>query len=68
MKVRGIQYILTVFINPFFFRESLSHRTASITTGVVMDLKLTTILAYADISTIGTSLAVDDTVSDFGLL
>ena len=33
-----------------------------------MDLKLTTILAYADISTIGTSLAVDDTVSDFGLL
>ena len=33
-----------------------------------MDLKLTTIFAYADISTIGTSLAVDDTVSDFGLL
>ena len=33
-----------------------------------MNLELTTILAYADISTIGTGLAVDDTVSDFGLL
>jgi hypothetical protein len=33
-----------------------------------MNLELTTIFAYADISTISTGLAVDDTMSDFGLL
>ena len=68
MKVWGIQYILTTLINPFFLRKSLAHRTASVTTGVIMNLKLPAILTNADVSTVSTGFTVDDTVSNIGLL
>ena len=68
MEVRSFQYILPTFIHPLFLGQSLTHGTASVAAGIVMDLQMPTVLAHTDIGTISSGLTVNNTVSNLGLL
>ena len=67
MKIRCFQYILTTFIHPFFFGQSLAHGTTPVTTGIIMNLWMSAVFTDAYIGTICTSFTVNNAVSDFRL-
>ena len=68
MKVRCFQNILTTFVHPLFLGQSLTHGTASVAAGIIVDLQMTTVFTYTYVGTISTGLAVNDAVCNFGLL
>jgi hypothetical protein len=68
MEVRSIQNVFTPFIHPLFLRQSLTHGTASVAAGIVMDLQMPTVFTYTYVGPISPGLTVNDTVGDLGLL
>ena len=68
MKIWSIQNIFATLIHPFFFRKSLTHRTASVTAGIIMNLRLTAIFAYADIGAVSSGFTVNNAMSNLSLL
>ena len=64
VKIRCIQYVFTAFVHPFFFRQYLTHGTASVTAGIIVNLRVTTVFADTYIGTIGSGLTVDNTVGN----
>ena len=68
MEVRGIQNVFPPFIHPLFPGQSLTHGTAPVAAGIVMNLQMSTVLAHTYVGTISTGLAVNDTVGNLGLL
>lgn len=68
MKVRGIQDIFPTGIHPHFFWNSLTHGTATVPAGIMMNLGTTTVLIYADIHSISTCFTIHDVPGGPGLL
>ena len=54
--------------NPFFFWERLAHGTASVTTGIIVNLWMSTVFTELYVSTISSGFAIDNTMSHLCLL
>ena len=67
MEIRGIKHILSASIHPHFLRNSLTHGTATVPAGIIMDMDSTTVFAYTDIRTISSCFAIQDVPGNFCL-
>ena len=67
MKIRRFEHILPACVHPFFFWEFLTHGTAPVTTGIIVDRNAAAVPTHADINTKSTCLAVHDVIGSFSL-